>query len=187
MIRTQSTGTLDQTGRRPGRVGLLIDGYQRRASFEATEDVTRTKFAVEFVSKCRTFADRVIEERDLGAPEYWNDYQRPWASKRRLSEYRAQREAWGEALDLLFVFSQGEFVDADALREALTRKSLRAYEQSRDAKRHSRHWFAASARESAFSKASSMVYGRSPIDAYSERELDLLRNEYHRGRDFDGE
>lgn len=177
--------TLKASGRNPGRVGLLIDGFQTRESFRRTDGVTRSELAEQFVEQSADYARRYAEIEEASRPAYWNDYQRDWESQRHMAEDRGQREAWAEAIDLLWTFSDGEDVDADALREALTRKSMRSYERAREERRHSKYWFVLNSRESAFSRASTLVREEAGLETYSEKELDTIREQYHRGSDFE--
>lgn len=176
---------LDTSGRTPGRVGRLIDGFQTRESFQQNDGVTRSELAEEFVEQSADYARRYAEIEEASRPAYWNDYQRDWESQRHMAENRGQREAWAEAIDLLWTFSDGEDMDADALREALTRKSMRSYERAREERRHSKYWFVLNARESAFSRASTLVREAAGLESYSETELDMIRKQYHRGSDFE--
>lgn len=181
----ENAEVLSDRGRSPGRVSLNIDGLQMRESFQPADGVTRSQLAEQFVEKSTHHAETYADIEEASRPAYWNDYQRDGESERIMAESRGKREAWAEAIDLLWTFSDGETVDADALREALTRKSLRSYEQARETRRHSHYWFIVNARETAFSRASTIVREAADLNQYSESDLTTIRKEYHHGSDFD--
>jgi len=164
-----------------GRVSRRGTGYQRGSGFDATPGASREALRVAIVTHCRRAADRVTSEREVGAPAEWNDHVRPWASRRRLAEARGEREAWATALDRLDAFTRGEAVDADALREALLRASIRAGERARDLPRGDVRWFRARERERELARAAAVVADQSDLDRYSDADRAALRREYSGG------
>lgn len=162
------------------RCSITADKHGVREPFRETGDATRSELAEAFVEKTREFAARVEDEHQ--SPLWECRWEFPEV-ERRAREYTCRREAWAKALDLLWAFSDGETVDADALREALVRQSLRRYHSAEDARKSGKaYWRHISAEETEFCRAASLVEELAGLEDMTDDRRDTIYEEYRRNR-----
>jgi len=137
--------------------------------FCPTGDATRSDLAAAFVEHAREAAERYAETERYSRPVGWETWRRDPKSRAWMREHKAHRRAWAKAIDLLWEFSEGEQVDADALREALVRESIRRHWQGTRRARHE---------ESAFCKAARLVREMADLDRMAEVRREAVHEDY---------
>jgi len=150
-------------------VGPLCDRYRRHHSHEATGDATRSELAEVFFEHAREAAEDYVEMERCSRPDWWNDWTRDHESLMWMREHLDERKAWAKAIDLLWRFSDGETVDADALREALIRMSFRRHRAGTRRDRNEEHIFV---------KAAGIVRDRAELDRMSDARHDEIFEDY---------
>jgi hypothetical protein len=150
-------------------LSLLADRYAMRMEFQPTGDASRDELAEAFVSNARSAAERYVEMEECSRPAAWNDFTRDPESRHWMNKHFDERQAWAKSIDLLWRFSEGEDVDADALREALVRMSLRRH---RDGSRRDRN------EEHIFVKAAGIVREKAGLDRMAEPRREEIGRDY---------
>lgn len=150
------------------RVGYLGESYAEwYLGFCPTGDVTTSALAETFAEKARQQAN---EQRELAevldmADERDHTQQALYDHSR---EAYHKRRAWGVALARLWRFSEGDAVDADALRESLLREGLRRHQRGR----HGRD------EEHVLVKAAGIVRKKAGLDRMPDERRAAYRSDY---------
>jgi len=173
-----STTTDDHTEQRRYRernpndpvLNLLADRYAKwYLEFCPTGDATRSEIAEQFFEHAREAATRYVEMERASRPDVWNDYTRDPGSRMRMNKHYDERTAWANSIDLLWQFSEGDAVDADALREALVRMSIRRHRAGHRRDRNEEHIFV---------KAAEIVRETAGLDRMPDARNDALYEDY---------
>lgn len=157
--------------RKPDRpvLGLLAERYSRHyLEFTPTGDTTRSELAEEFFENARKAAERYVEAERWSRPDVWNDWTRDPESRHWMETHLDHRRAWAKAIDVLWHFSDGQDVDADALQEALVRYSLRRHREGRRGRNQ----------EHIFVKAAGIVREKAGIERMSEARFEAVQADY---------
>lgn len=150
-------------------LGMLADRYSEwYLEFCPTGDTTRSELAETFFEKASEAARDYVEMEECSRPDWWNDYTRDPESRHWMHKHFDERQAWAYAIDLLWQFSEGEEVDADALREALIRMSLRRHRQGRRGRNE----------EHIFVKAAGIVRENAGIDRMTDARREAIHEDY---------
>jgi len=144
-------------------VSLVADNYALH------REATRTALAKKFAEHAAEAARRYVEMEECSRPAAWNDFTRDSESRYWMNKHMDERKAWAKALDLLRTFSDGQDVDADALREALVRMSLRRHKAGSRRDRNEEHIFV---------KAAEIVRETAGIDRMNEPRRKEVRGDY---------
>lgn len=151
-------------------LGMLADRYSEwYLEFCPTGETTRSELAEVFFEKASVAAERYVEMEECSRPDVWNDYTRDPESKMWMNKHYDERTAWAKSIDLLWQFSEGEDVDADALREALVRMSLRRHRQGSRRDRNEEHIFV---------KAAGIVRERAGLDRMADAREEAIHEDY---------
>jgi hypothetical protein len=152
------------------RLNLLADRYAEwYLDFCPTGDTTRSELAAEFFEHAAEAARRYVEIEECSRPAPWNGYTRDPESQMWMHKHIDRRKAWAKAIDLLWQYSDGDEVDADALREALVRMSLRRH---KDGSRRDRN------EEHVFSKAAGIVRDRAGLSRMHDDRDKAVEQDY---------
>jgi|AntDeeMetagen681_2_1112603.scaffolds.fasta_scaffold02115_4 hypothetical protein len=168
------SGTASRTARRtrdPEKpvVGLLANRYAEwYMGFQPIGNAARTELAEVFVEKARDAARRYVEMERVSRPACWNDWTRDPESRHWMHKHFDERQAWARSIELLWEFSDGEEVDADALREALVRHSLRFHRQGRRGRNE----------EHVLVKAAGIVRDTAGLDRMSDARREAIHSDY---------
>jgi hypothetical protein len=158
--------------RNPGKpvLSILADRYAKwYLEFCPTGDTTRSELAEVFFENAREAAEDYVDMEECSRPAVWNDYTRDPESRHWMHKHFDERQAWAKSIDLLWTFSDGEDVDADALREALVRMSLRRH---RDGNRRDRN------EEHIFVKAAGIVREKAGLDRMTDARREAIHEDY---------
>jgi len=151
-------------------LSILPDRYGKYyLDFCPTGDATRSEIAEEFFEKARKAARDYVDMEEASRPADWNDFHRDAESRMWMHKHEDERVAWGRSIDLLWTFSEGEDVDADALREALIRMSYRRHEAGTRRDRNEEHIFV---------KAANIVREKAGLDRMPEGRRQAVRGDY---------
>lgn len=152
------------------RLNLLADGYAEwYLDFCPTGDTTRSELAAEFFEHAAKAARRFVEIEEASRPAPWNGYTRDAASRRWMHKHRDHRQAWAKSIDLLWQYSDDDAVDADALREALVRFSLRRHNAGSRRDHNEEH---------VFSKAAHIVRDCGGLSRMHDERYKTVRGDY---------
>lgn len=86
-----------------------------------------------------------------------------------MNKHYDERTAWAHSIELLWKFSDGESVDADALREALVRMSLRRHRQGSRRDRNEEHIFV---------RAAGIVREKASLDRMTDTRHEAIHEDY---------
>jgi len=151
-------------------LSILPDRYGKYyLEFCPTGDATRSEIAEVFFEKARKAAKSYVEMEEASRPAAWNDFHRDAESRMWMHKHEDERVAWGRSIDLLWTFSEGEKVDADALRESLIRMSYRRHEAGTRRDRNEEHIFV---------KAAGIVREKAGLDRMPEPRSQAVRGDY---------
>lgn len=114
--------------------------------FHPTGGARRSDLAGVFFENASEAAREYVDMEECSRPDWWNDFTRDPESRRWMNKHHDERRAWAKSIDLLWQFSDGDDVDADALREALVRVSLRRHRNGTRRDRNEEHIFVKAAR-----------------------------------------
>lgn len=137
--------------------------------FHPTGDTTRSELATVFFEKARQAAEDYVDMEQCSRPAPWNDFTRDPESRHWMHKHLDERRAWAKAIDLLWGFSDGEDVDADALREALVRMSLRRHSAGTHRDRNEEHVFV---------QAAKIVREKAQLDQMPEARREAIHEVY---------
>ena len=152
------------------RLNLLADSYAEwYLDFCPTGDATRSEFAGVFFEHAAEAATAYVEIEESSRPAPWNGYTREAGSRRWMYKHYDHREAWAKTIDLLWQYSDGDAVDADALREALVRMSLRRHNAGSRRDHNEEH---------IFSKAAHIVRDRAGLSRMHDERYKSVRDDY---------
>lgn len=151
-------------------LGMLADRYSEwYLEFCPIGDTTRSELAETFFEKAREAARDYVDMEECSRPAPWNDFTRDPESRHWMHKHFDERQAWAKSIDLLWQFSDGEDVDADALREALVRMSVRRHRQGSRRDRNEEHIFV---------KAAGIVREEADIDRMDESRRKAIHKDY---------
>lgn len=151
-------------------LGMLADRYSKwYLEFCPTGDTTRSELAEIFSERAREAAKSYVKMEECSRPDWWNDYTRDAESRMWMNKHFDERTAWAKSIELLWNFTEGEDVDADALREALVRMSFRRHRQGRRRDRNEEHVFA---------KAAEVVREKAGLERMSDARHEAIRRDY---------
>lgn len=137
--------------------------------FHPTGNTTRSELAETFFEKARDAARDYVDMEACSRPAAWNDFTRDAESRMWMNKHYDERKAWAESIDLLWQLSDGENVDADALREALVRMSLRRHRQGSRRDRNEEHIFV---------KAARIVREKAGLDMMADAREEAIHEDY---------
>jgi hypothetical protein len=151
-------------------LGILGDRYSEwYLEFCPTGEATRSEFAEVFFENASEAAERYVEMEECSRPDWWNEYTRDPESKMWMNKHYDERTTWAKSIDLLWQFSDGEDVDADALREALIRMSFRRHRQGSRRDRNEEHIFV---------KAAKIVREKADLERMTEQRETSIHEDY---------
>ena len=158
--------------RNPGKplLSVTADRYSKwYLEFCPTGNTTRSELAEVFFDHAREAARDYVNMKELGSPVPWEDCTpnpkiRHWRHK-----HLDERQAWAKSIDLLWTFSEGQDVDADALREALVRMSLRRHQDGTHRARNEEHIFVT---------AASIVREKAGLDRMADAREEAIHEDY---------
>lgn len=151
-------------------LSILADRYSEwYLEFCPTGDTTRSELAEVFFEKASEAARDYVDMEECSRPDWWNDYTRDPESRMWMHKHFDERQAWAKSIDLLWTFSEGEDVDADALREALVRMSLRRHRQGSRRDRNEEHIFV---------KAADVVREKAGLDRMTDARREAIHEDY---------
>jgi hypothetical protein len=137
--------------------------------FHPTGETSRSELAEVFFEKASEAAREYVEMERVSRPDWWNHFTRDPESRHWMHKHMDERKAWAEAIDLLWQFSDGEDVDADALRESLVRMSLRRHGEGTRRARNEEHIFV---------KAADIVRERAGLERMSDQRRHAIHGDY---------
>jgi len=158
--------------RNPGKpvLSILADRYSKwYLEFCPTGDTTRSELAEAFFENAREAAEDYVDMEECSRPAAWNDFTRDPESQMWMHKHFDERQAWAKSIDLLWTFSDNEDVDADALREALVRMSLRRHRQGSRRDRNEEHVFV---------KAAVVVREKAGLDRMTDARREAIHEDY---------
>lgn len=151
-------------------LSTLVDRYSKwYLDFCPTGETTRSELAEIFFENARDAAERYVEMEECSRPAAWNDFTRDPDSRRWMHKHMDERKVWAKNIDLLWEFSDGEDVDADALREAMVRLSLRHHRQGSLRDLNKEHFFV---------EAAGIVREKAGLDRMPEARRDAIGEDY---------
>lgn len=169
MSVSEQRGFRDRNADRPV-LGMLADRYSKwYLEFCPTGDTTRSELAEVFFEKASEAAERYVEMEECSRPGVWNNFARDPESRMWMNEHYDERTAWAKSIDLLWQFSNDQDVDADALREALIRMSIRRHRQGSRRARNEEHIFV---------KAAGVVREKADLVRMSDARQEAIREDY---------
>jgi hypothetical protein len=151
-------------------LALTADRYSEwYLEFCPTGEATRSEIAEVFFKKASVAAERYVEMEQSSRPDVWNEYTRDPQSRMWMNKHYDERTAWAKSIDLLWQFSDGQDVDADALREALVRMSLRRHRDGNHRDRNEEHVFV---------KAGRIVREKADLGRMTEQREKTIHEDY---------
>lgn len=169
MSTTKQEGFRDRNPDQPV-VSMLTDRYSKwYLEFCPTGDTTRSELAEVFFENAREAAEDYVDMEECSRPAAWNDFTRDPESRMWMHKHFDERQAWAKSIDLLWTFSEGEDVDADAFREALVRMSLRRHRQGSRRDRNEEHIFV---------KAADVVREKAGLDRMTDARRQAIHEDY---------
>lgn len=151
-------------------LSLRADRYAEwYIEFCPTGDATLSEIAEVFFENARDAAESYVEMEACSRPDWWNDWTRDPESRMWMHKHLDERRAWAKSIDLLWQFSDGGAVDADAFREALVRMAIREH---RHGSRRGRN------REHAYLKAASIVREKAGVERMSDARSEAIHGDY---------
>lgn len=158
--------------RNPGEpvLSILADRYAKwHLEFCPTGDTTRSELAEVFFENAREAAENYVDMEECSRPAAWNEFTRDSESRMWMNKNYDERTAWAKSIDLLWKFSERQEVDADALREALVRMSLRRHRSGSRRDRNEEHIFV---------KAAGIVREKAGLDRMTDARREAIHEDY---------